>query len=180
MSTHSRTRFAVLGMLGMNIQTGYDIKKYTESVLSHFWRESYGNLYPVLKRLEAEGLSTRRTEMTPGRPPRQMYHLTETGQAELERWLEEVSELEVPRHEVLLKLLLSAKHGPSLGLRHVLHLRAQLLSAATALASARAAMPDDPEEALRFRLTLSFGEKVNTAMLDWCDEAIGILGATPL
>lgn len=175
MSQTSRSRYSVLGMLSLGIRTGYDIKKYTEDVLAHFWRESYGNLYPVLKRLESEGLATHTTEYTEGRPPKQVYSLTEEGQRELDLWLQQSADWEPPRHELLLKLLLSSQAPSSVATRHVLALRSQLLEARRLQEQAARRGPERPEEARRFRLTLRFGELVNEAMLTWCDEALSEL-----
>lgn len=178
MSQTSRSRYSVLGMLSLGVHTGYDIKKYTEDVLSHFWRESYGNLYPVLKKLESEGLATHTTEFTEGRPPRQVYSVTEAGQQELDDWMQRSVEWEPPRHELLLKLLLSSRAPAFVATRHVLALRSQLMESRRAQEQAARKGPDSPEEARRFRLTLRFGELVNEAMLTWCDEALSELRDT--
>lgn len=177
-----RTRFAVLGMIGMGLRTGYDIKKYTESTLSHFWRESYGNLYPVLKHLEGDGLLTHTEERQGTRPPRLVYALTPQGRAALEEWLQQPAEWEPPRYEALLKILLAAPADPAApplsspaALRHVLSLRARIVESRLQLQEARA-RADDPDQA-RLRLTLRFGELVGDAMLQWCDEAVGELSA---
>ena len=70
MARMSKSKWAILGILSMGPNSGYDIKKFTEEVLSHFWRESYGNVYPLLARLLAEGLVSRQTERQKGRPER--------------------------------------------------------------------------------------------------------------
>jgi DNA-binding PadR family transcriptional regulator len=163
-------------MIGMGLRTGYDIKKYTESTLSHFWRESYGNLYPVLKHLEDDGLLTHTEERQGTRPPRLVYALTAQGRAELEDWLQQAAEWEPPRYEALLKILLAAPADPSspIALRHVLSLRARVVESRRQLDEARARAADAPDQA-RLRLTLRFGELVGDAMLQWCDEAMAEL-----
>ena len=55
----SKTRFAVLGILSYGPMSGYDIKKFYEKNVAGFWSESYGQIYPILKRLAEEGLATR-------------------------------------------------------------------------------------------------------------------------
>ena len=47
----SKTRFAVLGILSYGPMSGYDIKKFYEQNVAGFWSESYGQIYPILKRL---------------------------------------------------------------------------------------------------------------------------------
>ena len=51
--------------------------------IGHFWSESYGQIYPGLKRLAADGLVEKKTERQKGRPDRHLYSLTEEGREEL-------------------------------------------------------------------------------------------------
>ena len=53
----NKSRFAVLGMLSMGLETGYQMKKHVEENLGHFWSESYGQIYPILGQLRAEARS---------------------------------------------------------------------------------------------------------------------------
>lgn len=55
-------------MLTIEPMTGYDMKRFCEQSLVHFWHESYGNLYPRLKRLERKGLIRGRKEAREGVP----------------------------------------------------------------------------------------------------------------
>ncbi|MGH9601902.1 MAG: PadR family transcriptional regulator, partial [Terriglobales bacterium] len=50
-STTNTTRFALLGLLSLGPQSGYDLKKRMEQSIAHFWSESYGQIYPTLRRL---------------------------------------------------------------------------------------------------------------------------------
>ena len=58
MARESRTKYAVLGMLNQGPKCGYEIKKELEKSSMFFWNESYGQIYPMLKKLVANGLST--------------------------------------------------------------------------------------------------------------------------
>jgi DNA-binding PadR family transcriptional regulator len=55
--TQNRTKYAILGILALAPQTGYELKQFIERSLSAFWQESYGQLYPTLKLLVSEGLA---------------------------------------------------------------------------------------------------------------------------
>ena len=100
----NRTRYAVLGMLSFGSMTGYDMKKYIDNSIAHFWNENYGGIYPVLRRLEKEGLVTKATEQAEGRPVRHVYSLTDQGREALQMWLRLPAERPVWRMELLLKL----------------------------------------------------------------------------
>lgn len=55
--------------------SGYDVKQFLESTIAHFWNESYGQIYPTLKALEAEGLVEGHDDEGDGRG-RRVYTLT--------------------------------------------------------------------------------------------------------
>jgi len=104
MSRDGKTRFAVLGLLADGPLTGYDIKQMTERSTRHFWAESYGNLYPTLKKLEAEKLVVARLEAQTGKPDRKVYAITAAGRAAMLQWLRRPVDPVPPRSELLLKL----------------------------------------------------------------------------
>ncbi len=47
---------ALLGLLSLEPMSGYDIRQMISRSIGYFWSESYGQIYPGLKRLAAEGL----------------------------------------------------------------------------------------------------------------------------
>lgn len=52
---HSDTTYAILGLLTTDCHTGYDIKQMMDTSLNHFWKISYGQIYPTLKKLVEDG-----------------------------------------------------------------------------------------------------------------------------
>ena len=68
-----------LGALTYGDATGYDIKKFFESSLSHCFLAGYGSIYPALAELTEEKLVTARTLPGQGGPSRKVYHLTAAG-----------------------------------------------------------------------------------------------------
>jgi PadR family transcriptional regulator, regulatory protein AphA len=99
----SPTARVILGVLGASPRTGYDIKKLTDVSTRFFWGASYGQIYPELHRLEAEGLVE--AEPASGARRRRPYRLTPAGREALHRWLtsDELLHFDV-RDEGLLKL----------------------------------------------------------------------------
>src|SRR2546430_17546335 len=81
------SRYAILGALSRRPMSGYDVKKLIERSIAHFWNESYGQIYPILNRLAAEGLAERRREKQRGKPGRHVYSLPPKGRQEIDRWL---------------------------------------------------------------------------------------------
>ena len=56
MAIKNKSRYALLGVLSMKSCSGYDIKKFCDKTISHFWNENFGHIYPVLSELQKEGL----------------------------------------------------------------------------------------------------------------------------
>lgn len=51
MDKKNKTGYVILGLLSDRSISGYGIKKLRERRFHHFWSESYGQIYPELKRL---------------------------------------------------------------------------------------------------------------------------------
>jgi len=100
----NKTKYALLGVLTVMPGSGYDIKKFCDYSISHFWNENYARIYPVLKEMEREGLVDKSVEQNEGRPQKNIYSITPLGEAELEQWLLEPAEETPARCEFLLKL----------------------------------------------------------------------------
>ncbi|MEQ8174642.1 MAG: PadR family transcriptional regulator [Syntrophomonadaceae bacterium] len=102
----NRTKYAILGVLNERPASGYDVKKFCDNI-AYFWNENYSHIYPVLKQMEEEGLVTKKTEQTEGRPPRNVFSITPEGREEFVKWLMLPVEPNILRAEILLKLLFS-------------------------------------------------------------------------
>src|SRR5947208_216609 len=111
MARIQRTPFVVLGLLGLSgrqPRSGYEIKKAIDSVTSHFWSESHGQLYPVLKRLAADKLVRAREHKVGGRA-KTLYAITAAGRKHLRGWLDAPVEVGKPRDELILKLFFGSE-----------------------------------------------------------------------
>ncbi|HPD00207.1 MAG TPA: helix-turn-helix transcriptional regulator, partial [Acetivibrio sp.] len=106
MALKNKSIYAILGILNLSPCSGYDIKKYSDKVLSGFWNENFGHIYPTLKMMLEDGL----IEIV-SREENQnkiKYGITEKGKQELEAWLLEETVPQPIRSEFLLKLLFSS------------------------------------------------------------------------
>jgi PadR family transcriptional regulator AphA len=169
---------ALLGLLSMRPMSGYDIRQLIPQSIGHFWSESYGQIYPGLKRLAAAGLVTKKTERKQGSPDRYVYSLTAEGREQLRTWLKLPVVEEVPRNELLLKLFFGAQTSPNINREHVtayMTLHEQKLQMYGAIAkSLRKEEANDPR--LPFWLmTLSMGRHCSAAMVKWCKETLAEL-----
>lgn len=111
---HATTsEYAILGMLTIRPMTGYSLKQEIAGSIAHFWNESYGQIYPSLKRLEAAALVKRLPSGAGARANRQVYSITPKGERELQRWLAQAPRPQPVRQEMLLKVFFSAKQRPT-------------------------------------------------------------------
>lgn len=102
MAIQNKTRYAILGVLSIKPCSGYDIKKFCDKTISHFWNENFGHIYPVLKQLEEEKLIAPAGNDEESR--RKLFGITEKGKQEFEAWLLVSPRIQPPRSELLLKL----------------------------------------------------------------------------
>jgi PadR family transcriptional regulator AphA len=110
----SSTSEALLGLLTIEPMSGYDLGLVIRDSIGHFWNESYGQIYPTLKRLAAEGLVAAKRERQRGKPDRHVYSITAKGRERLAAWLSVPPQPEIPRNELLLKLFFGAQAGPGI------------------------------------------------------------------
>lgn len=115
-------KHALLGFLSFGPATGYELKHAFENSIQHFWSADLSQIYRALESLKEEGLVTMRIEHQETKPPKHIYSLTESGRAELIRWLHEPSiELPTVRNPFLFKIFFGALIPKEIILEH-LHL----------------------------------------------------------
>ncbi len=178
MPRENKSKYAVLGFLSMGPMSGYDIKKMFEQSVINFWSESYGQIYPILKRLVDEGLATKSVQRQMGKPDRHVYAITERGTRELQAWLTEPPEYQKQRIEILLKLFFGQQGAVRDHIRHVQAFRDFHLRSLEKLDSIEDWVKSDHEENLELRywlMTVSFGQHVYRALSQWCSETLATL-----
>lgn len=186
MPNRRRTAHVILGCLTVEPMSGYDVKRFLERTIVHFWSESYGQIYPALHALEEEGLVVGREEPGDRGRPRRIYRITAAGREELRAWLRQPAEPVTPRYEHSLKLFFGHEVGPKTSLAHIERLREEATESLALyrepearLADRARRRPDSP--APYWLVVLRGGIRYAEMVLDWCDESEaalrGLLGA---
>ena len=173
-----KSKYAILGMLSIVPMSGYDIKKKVETSISNFWTESYGQIYPVLRKLIAEKLVAKSVKSEAGRPDRHVYSLTAKGRKELRRWLLEGFAPKIQRNEFLLKLFFGEEITPKANIAHVeqfRELQRGLLQKYAAAEKKIARDYADNSNAPYWLMTVRYGQHVSRALLQWCDKTLAEL-----
>ncbi|WP_370512396.1 PadR family transcriptional regulator [Planomicrobium sp. CPCC 101110] len=84
------------------------MKQRIDGSLNHFWKISYGQIYPALKLLVDQGYARVKDTAQEGKPDKKEYEITPEGIEALKRWLAQpITELPVEKNELLLKLFLA-------------------------------------------------------------------------
>jgi PadR family transcriptional regulator AphA len=168
------SRFAILGMLALGKkQSGYDLKKAIATSTANFWSESYGNIYPTLRKLLEEGAIREDSEKAPAsRRQKQLYSITEKGRRALRQWLRQPVALRSEDNELLLKLffgtMMSVREAQALVAVHRDH-HIALLEKFEAIERSISAGPTTEVQKAYLRATLSYGQAVSRALIQWSD-----------
>ncbi|MEQ2527850.1 PadR family transcriptional regulator [Bacillaceae bacterium CLA-AA-H227] len=173
MKKYNDTTYAILGILTTECKTGYAIKQLIDNSLNHFWKISYGQIYPTLKLIVQEGLAEVRTSSTPGKPDKNEYYLTTKGLEELKKWLEQpVEQLPIERNEILLKLFFGrnqAKEKTVLLLQNYQQELENRLQTYEAIEKGILSHNHTVEDSFYWLLTLDYGKRTTKAAIDWCE-----------
>jgi PadR family transcriptional regulator, regulatory protein AphA len=174
------TEFAILGLLAEEPRSGYDIKKEVEERLSHFWSESYGHIYPMLKRLHERDLVVKEVERQEGRPDRNVYHITDDGRRALEDWFAEPPSPFRPRNELLLRIFLGRHARPEHLVRDVAAFREGVTQALGRLGAVKGRIEAEAAshpDRVYWDLVLGYGLAAFEALSTWADDAEAALRA---
>ena len=172
----------ILVVLAQAPHSGYDVSKRFEEGVSCFWKASQQQIYRELGKMERQGWVRFETISQAGKPDKKLYHLTELGQQELTQWFIEPTEPTPIREDLLVKVL-AGPHIPrpflleELQRRRQLHLE-RLAHYREKEATYQSLAAPPPDEQFRY-LTLRRGIRYETSWIDWCEEVLAFLAASP-
>jgi DNA-binding PadR family transcriptional regulator len=167
----------LLGLLTVEPMSGYDLGQTIRASIGHFWNESYGQIYPNLKKLAADGLVSAKAERQKGKPDRHIYSITKKGRERLAKWLAVQPQAEIPRNELLLKLFFGVQLSPEISIAFVErmaeseHRTLQIINRAAEEIAKNQQYPDAPF----WRMTARFGQFELEAHLRWAEETLAEL-----
>jgi DNA-binding PadR family transcriptional regulator len=193
MPTDTPSRFAILGLLSHGPLSGYALRQRFAGSLANFWRLSFGQIYPLLRELAAEGLvapvDAPDADAAPRR--RRAYRLTPIGARALAAWLAEPPVFEQTRSELLLKLAFAPSAPPGALAQHLrdfaagqrarvvqlTEVQAQLRGASRAQVRRTGARSGDTaagaalDDTGAWLLTVDYGISKARALAEWAERA---------
>lgn len=178
MAKKSASKYALLGLLSRESMSGYDIKKHFDTFLKFLWSESYGHIYPTLKRLLEKGLVTKHVDRQVGKPDRIVYTITRAGREELLAWYRQPVPPPRIRSELLLRLYFGENVPMSVHINMINDLHHSLLEAKPIIeASAESFKRSSTKSERDFLAYLTFlqGYHLFECRLNWCQEALEII-----
>jgi len=163
-------RYLILGILSQQAMSGYDIKRFLESLGWLIGSPSFGSLYPTLHTLRKDDLVVMNIIASEDKPPRKIYSITKTGKQALQDWSDQPVLPSVSLKSFVMRLLLGSNFSP-LGL--LTHLEQRRLQVATHQADLAKATKDlDDTADIGQRLAFEYSLALANAELAWLNNAL--------
>lgn len=109
--------YALLGLLGHESLSGYDLSRQLMRPISYFWSAQRSHIYPELARLEARGLVTHERIEQLDRPDKKVYTITEAGREDVRHWITQPPEQYNSRDALVLKAYFVSMADPDEAIR---------------------------------------------------------------
>jgi DNA-binding PadR family transcriptional regulator len=160
--------------------TGYEMRQMMEQSTANFWSESFGQIYPALKQMLAQGLVElhANAEGVKGAKDRKVYRITEAGRERLRAWLEVPARPQVNRNELLLKVFFGDLAEPGVIAAQVRMFRkrfeADLARYEATQHRIETMYPHHPAMPY-WRMTVRYGMAEARTVMAWCDETLAEL-----
>lgn len=170
-------------MLGLlrSPQSGYDLKKHFEYSLRNFWRAELSQIYPLLQKMEDEGLVSSKSTASEIGPTKRVYRCTAKGKRELRSWITEGPTVGTERIGYLAQVYFLADLGDDeRAIAFMQELKRYMTDWLASLVATEAHWRDSdprypdalPDDEFYPQLTLALGLKKVRATVEWCDDSI--------
>ncbi|MEE4383280.1 MAG: PadR family transcriptional regulator [Pseudomonadales bacterium] len=160
--------------------SGYDLTRKFETSLGFFWAASHQQIYQELKKLAAEGLLAATAVPQAGRPDKIVYALTDAGRRALEDWVRETSRVKPAKDDLFVKLYHVGHTDPAPVIEELRARREEhgrRLALYERIRERHYAEPERlPDRRKGIYLALAAGIRQERMFVDWCEEALALLG----
>jgi len=173
-------RHILLGLLG-DPHSGYDIKKKFEHSLRNFWRAELSQIYPLLQKMEDEGLLNSKEGESDIGPRKRIYKRAAKGSSELKAWLNEGPVVGTERIAYMAQVYFLAElRDDSKAIAFMEELRDYMANWLALLEDREKEWSDNdprypdelPDEAFYQQLTLDLGLRKVRANLEWSESCV--------
>lgn len=102
--TRLQGKDVVLGLLNQRDMSGYEIKEVFETQLKFFFDGTFGMIYPILRKLEKDGLIQKKHVVQDLKPNKNIYSITELGKKEFMTYLNSKTVEETFKSDFLMRM----------------------------------------------------------------------------
>ena len=174
MARCNKTAYAILGFISKQPASGYDIKKQFATNAQWYWSESNAQIYPILKRMEAQGCLNSHIDNSSGARQRRIYSITDQGIDKLNTWLQQPVEPTTYREEFFLKFNLSEHLDVSHRIQQVRQFQKTIETQLDVIQQQRANNKNVNENP-SLALSQAYAATVWQAKADWCAQTLARL-----
>jgi DNA-binding PadR family transcriptional regulator len=170
-------RYFVLGLLGQQPMSGYDIKRLLERLNGLIGSSSFGHIYPTLHTLLQEGWVNVNVVTCQNRPPKKVYTIKREGRQALQEWLDQPSPSSPSQKALVAHLILSQDFSQDGLMAYLRQRRAYVVAHRDALTELSV---ESEQVGKGWQLALDYGLAVADAELGWLDRALDRTPKEPL
>jgi PadR family transcriptional regulator AphA len=176
---------AILGFLDYRPMSGYDLKKFFDQSVAHFWSATQSHIYKALENLEQNGLVESQIIQQEGKPNRKQYNITDAGKAELRHWVSTPLPVESKREAWLIQVFfahhLNNEEITSLFENRIERLRASLSQCQLAQKNIDQNSQRGDMKRLQslWQLTLDYGIDYYENEINWLEKTLPIVRKLP-
>ncbi len=169
-------KHGILGLLNYGSMTGYEINRTFKDSLSYFWNAQTSQIYRELQTLKKNGWAEDQTIEQNGKPDKKLFSITESGKAELNRWLVEDSTEFAGRSPLLMKTFFRGERSIEENIEYFDKLADAGANFLKALQTeppdvdAYASRVNDPQKALYWKMTVEYGVMYAQMHLRWAEN----------
>lgn len=172
-------KYTILGFLRNNPKTGYDLQKWIEKTISHFWPSTQSQIYRTLNEMSQESLIVSEIEYQHEKPNKKVYSITDKGIEELTQWLSEPHNAQSHRNQLLVQLFFSNGIDSEIIISNLNHYKNEMENRLNYLNSdeieSMIASANTAVEKTLFQIIRNNGTYVLQAEIDWVDKSVDML-----
>ena len=162
-------KHGILGLLNYADMSGYQIMEVFRDSLNYFWKAQTSQIYRELQTLKSGGYVTD-TPVRGRGGDKKIYSITESGRAELLRWLRESKDN--PVRDPLLMVTFFR------GMKASLEMFAAQMQQADSSINLYSELTGAPDKAVYWQMTAEYGRMYTEMLINWTDRCINMIEAT--
>ncbi len=175
MNRENKSWYVILGIISKRPMSGYDVKQLINKISNFYWSENNAQIYPILKKLEAENLVTSTIDEKSGARNRRIYSITKAGLIVLKEWLSKPAPEANYREEILIKLSLGQHLSNAVNLKHIQNYKDQLIVKQKQLVEAINHIESKHQSQADYkylRMTYNYSKLIIEARIEWCKQTL--------